>query len=481
MLACPRDELCPDTHGHEEPHNATCLLTGPEGSWSVLSYTQDGSGSSFTYGSSSLYLHHENFTDIFSWLLVRKNGFYRDMSFDFLVHPTCGCNFADHYEFSMQVGAQIPNNNYGIADEGGWEDSTAAPPLDKGSKAYLASLTSLGTEDCDMATSTFNLHVLYDPSSEDAVDAKDCVLAALDAADLGTSLVDDDATAWLSPGNPFFVAEAQVMVPASGLASVLLLALQQRQTFSSSSWEPLDFVLAPVTGCPIFDYGTWSMYGGRFWKPNLAALIDASTASAPVSFPAAAPMHFARLVPGSSETSETSLETGGKQAEARCADLRSRVEEERRSSDDDDDDVCEASSPEAFVLYVESASNNQYSLAAKESFLANFSSAFDLSRESCTSDYPIVEPAYTELCMMQEVAAPYKSFSEPLTTNYGAIFVPAADLPTTLTWAMTHRAAPMSDYALDLLLVPLTGCPASDYQDWAMRAGVPWRINTDAF
>lgn len=48
------------------------------------------------------------------------------MSFDFLVHPATGCNFADHYEFSMSVGEYIPNNNYGIASEGGWEDEENA-------------------------------------------------------------------------------------------------------------------------------------------------------------------------------------------------------------------------------------------------------------------------------------------------------------------------------------------------------------------
>ena len=157
-------------------HNETCILSGPGGGWEVDGYTQDPSGASatsFTYGCNSLYLkEHQNYTDILSWLLFYKNSKFQvhkrkrqnmfapththtqdkhahalhlkyihnakkhmppsshihaqDMSFDFLIHPATGCNFADHYEFSMNTGEFIPNNNFGIAKEGGWEDEQTA-------------------------------------------------------------------------------------------------------------------------------------------------------------------------------------------------------------------------------------------------------------------------------------------------------------------------------------------------------------------
>ena len=59
-------------------HNETCILSGPGGGWEVDGYTQDpsmGSASSFTYGCNSLYLiQHQNYTDIFSWMLYYKNS-----------------------------------------------------------------------------------------------------------------------------------------------------------------------------------------------------------------------------------------------------------------------------------------------------------------------------------------------------------------------------------------------------------------------
>lgn len=55
-------------------HNETCILSGPQGGWEVDAYSQDGD-TSFTYGCNSLYLvHHQNYTDIFSWLLYYKNS-----------------------------------------------------------------------------------------------------------------------------------------------------------------------------------------------------------------------------------------------------------------------------------------------------------------------------------------------------------------------------------------------------------------------
>ena len=65
-----------------------------------------------------------------------------------------------------------------------------------------------------------------------------------------------------------------------------------------------------------------------------------------------------------------------------------------------------------------------------------------------------------------------------MTVEYAAVYVPAAKLGEVLSWAMEHRTAASGGYNVDLRLVPLTGCSAADFTDWALKAGADWRINT---
>ena len=495
-------------------HNETCILSGPEGGWEVDSYSQDGD-TSFTYGCNSLYLvHHQNYTDIFSWLLYYKNSKFQDMSFDFLVHPATGCNFADHYEFSMSVGEYIPNNNYGIASEGGWEDEenasgecilnyeiitthitpraarrvphaacrTHAPrarthaqlphlnrslgshpvpldptELDRFGLAYLkANVDNVpDVESCNLATSEFNLHVLYDPSSDLATGAKDSLVADIAAAGLGDSVefIVDDTSSWATTGSPFYVAQVQYAVSADALTTLLPLVSQR----TAGDATHIDLVLAPNTGCPVYDYFSFSMAVGRTWPVNLAALAVAQSQEATArTFPLPRSASFAKIV-------ET--EADAREAAAHVPSLAAGCD----------------SSPEGYVLYALSASNNAYAVAALETFLSDMSSSLELTREECTDLYPAVEPAYEKLCMMQEVATPYKVFEDVMTTNYGALYVPTEELATVMAYAMTHRGPVQSGYIVDLKLVPLTGCAAEDHSQFAFVSGTNWRVNASPF
>merc|ERR1712032_327334 len=102
-------------------------------------------------------------------------------------------------------------------------------------------------------------------------------------------------------------------------------------------------------------------------------------------------------------------------------------------------------------------------------------STFSLNRSGCTSLYPAIEPHYKTLCMMNEVSSP--GSSDPITTSYAAVYVPAVDTARVLAWAAMHRSADVCGYQIDLLMVPLTGDAVSDYFDRALRVGTPWGLN----
>ena len=86
--------VCPDNDGHEQFHNHTCWLTGPGGRESPT--PQASPTSSFVMGTHSLYIPLRDSAAVISAVLVNKNADAVGAPLPFLLHPTFGCNFADH-------------------------------------------------------------------------------------------------------------------------------------------------------------------------------------------------------------------------------------------------------------------------------------------------------------------------------------------------------------------------------------------------
>merc|ERR1719454_2854002 len=89
-----------------------------------------------------------------------------------------------------------------------------------------------------------------------------------------------------------------------------------------------------------------------------------------------------------------------------------------------------------YLLYALYASGKSWQSAAAKRFMKKFALAFDLSRKNCTTS-SMLEPSYGKLCMMDETSSP--GDSDPMTTAYGAIFVPASNVSKVLPWALLHR------------------------------------------
>ena len=83
---------------------------------------------------------------------------------DFILHPCYGCNFADHQMWSLHRGTRVPNNMYGIALSGDWNDSTNPPSIDPLSPInhnFSNLCHSLSPNDI----TDYIAHFLYDPTN----------------------------------------------------------------------------------------------------------------------------------------------------------------------------------------------------------------------------------------------------------------------------------------------------------------------------
>merc|ERR1712039_149792 len=129
-----------------------------------------------------------------------------------------------------------------------------------------------------------------------------------------------------------------------------------------------------------------------------------------------------------------------------------------------------------YLLYVLYATANTWQSTAAEKFVSSVSSSFGLTRKSCSSS--TVEPSLSKLCMMDEITSP--ASTNPMTTAYAAIFVPKENVAEILSWALVHRGADFAGYQVDLLMVPMTGTAASDFNSHAMHAGIAWQVNQAA-
>ena len=75
----------------------------------------------------------------------------------------------------------------------------------------------------------------------------------------------------------------------------------------------------------------------------------------------------------------------------------------------------------------------------------------------------------------------YQDESNPIGLGEFGIYIPDEDLNGILQWALLNRCASSNGfYDLDLLLVPLTGEPLTDYTDRSFVVGDQWKMNLAA-
>jgi len=412
-------DICHDNYGHEQPHNTTCWLGGPTHMPPHLKAGQAPGpppAGSFVEDDFSLYVTNEDFAKVASWIMLNDLSEVLGKSLNFLLHPVFGCNFADHQMWSLHKGS-TPNNLYGVEDEGGWtgKEPSRLDPLGPDAGATCACATP--------AASSYALHLLYDATDKASSLSKEMlvsqIVATFDAASL--QFVKDVPHSYTDRESPFLAGQVHFKVKAEYFSKVL--------DWLSTERGSTDVLIAPVTCCgEQWDYTASAIWAGHQWPLNVAALKEKPALPSPAF-----------------------LE-------------RVLLEESPMASSSHD-----------VLLYVNYASANAYQAAAVEKFLVAFAGAFKLERDNCTAHYPAAEPHYSKLCMMSETKVP--SSSDPVTTAFAGVYVPASDSARVLSWAMLHRGADTCGYQVDLLVVPLTGDAVADYSMHAFHVGTAWGLN----
>jgi len=406
--------LCHDNYGHEEPHNATCWLGGP-GKTTIddnALFPPGGGGGSFVTSQFSIFVLPDDFARVVGWVLQNNVDEVLGKFLDYLLHPIFGCNFADHQMWSLHKGG-TPNNLAGIEEEASWTGSSP-PELDPMGPTAPGSTCACA----DPQASSYNLHLLYDPTNTSTVTAKDALVKQLASKFLDAKLIEDAPFSFKNSSSAFLAGQVNFKIDTVASAAVIA-------DWLSGQRGSLDVLLAPNTCCgALVDYTQHALWAGNTWPLNTAALEIRGT-------------------------SHTAITAASKDAEPQ----------------------------HDYLLYALYATANNWQTAAVESFLTKFASSFSLTRKSCTSS-SAVEPSYTKLCMMDENTSP--TATNPMTTGYGAVFVPKNNLADVLSWALTHRGADMSGYQVDLLMVPLTGAPSVDFNSNALHVGTAWQVNQPA-
>jgi aromatic ring-cleaving dioxygenase len=436
------ETVCPDDYGHEQPHDRSCFLTGPGGKES--DYPQAGGRSSFATGTHSFYICSEakcpgDFTNIVSWLMVFKNAEKLGADVTFLLHPTFGCNFADHENWGFRsrlpaIGSSthVQNNLYGIESSGDYTGKTA-PSVDPNSATW-PSKTETGCTD-HSKIELFSLHVLYNSQDKSAMAAKTSFVQGL-TSEFATALKNNDLcvgeaddNAYLKETSPFLAGHLEIGVKRAQLADALFWAQTNRPS-------GVDILVTADSGCPFADYTKQALWSGGRWSLNEHAFYTGDMA------------RFSGSCFGESAASAASTATGA-------------------AGD--------------FLVLVQRAPDNSWQSSAQSTFLDAFASDFSLTRRECASKNFELEPSLTKLCMMEESNDPYKNSYDPNTAAYGRMYVPQSHGSDVLAWVMEHQAAKSSGYALDMKIVPLTGEAASDYQGYALHGNSYWAVKAGSF
>jgi aromatic ring-cleaving dioxygenase len=412
-------EVCHDNYGHEEPHDTSCWLGGPGGPGDSVWDSDDapGGGGSFVTGHYSIYTINEDFAKVVGWVLQNNNAATFGKKIDYILHPTYGCNFADHQLWALYSGL-TPNNLGGIAESGDFTGDVP-PRLDPfGPSAHGADCTCT-----DRHPAGYDLHFLYDPTDEDASSRKDELASSFATAFPDASLVEDVPYSFANPKSPFLAGQVHFKL-TNGIGSLMeWLAIS-----GPANTDSVDVLLVPETCCgSLADYTQHALWAGRPWPLNTAVLSEAT--------------------------------------HAKSQGFLQRVGE-----------VVGANSNYDFLLYVLYAADNSWQAAAVEEFVSAFSSEFSLTRKECSAS--TIEPSLDKLCMMSESSSP--GSSDPMTAGYVQVYVPKASVEEVVSWAMTHRGADRNGYQVDLMMVPLSGEAVSDFNQRAFHVGTPWQVNQPA-
>lgn len=442
-------DVCPDNDGHEQPHNATCWLTGPGGSGPLPpppQWTQAHGTSSFTFSAFSLYVVRSDLARVLPYVMSNKPS-----DVDFLAHPNTGCSWPDHVEWGLHATAYTAANRYGVASEAGWYGAEA-PPTDAASAANAATLLPAdAAHNCSAVEAPYGgleLHLLYDPTPGTAGAGRAAKLAAGLAAEFAAAVaakavvVEAPALdAYADPHSPFLTAHTAVkVVPADPAVVAWALA-------AATAAPDVDLVLAPAGpsahrdgACGPGDYVARSLYAGRRWRFNEAFTPPAGAPGA-ASPPAA---------------------VGA-------------------------DDVAVATN---FALYFLAAPNNAYQRAALDAAAAEFEKRFPM--KACGVAAPFLAPKRVSAhCALGTSAAPYETDGEAILVAYAAyqLDARAEDFAAVLSAIMALRAAGGNGhYDVDVLLAPLVydeegayaGNATLAYGAGALKAGSDWRINPAA-
>ena len=421
--------LCPDNHGHEEPHETSCWLSGPGGLQSE--YPQNSEGSSFTTGKISLYVTNQDFASVLSWALIHTGEDTLGESLDFILHPCFGCNFADHQMWSLHRGTRVPNNLYGIARSGGWAEEK--PPLldPLGPPAVLCPSFNVFT---------YSIHLVFDPTGSESLDSVNLFRAAFGSQFKEGIILPYEEPMSYNHSDNIFLASDLLYLAAPEIIPNIIAWTTSNMPFSSSSVFPVFSIFlhpnslwAPFENrCDMAEHGFWM--GEKFpIKDNFTSFtLDK------------------RILPRITTLQDITLE--GREVEAN------------------------------FILYIYSAPNNPWQKAAWNRFLTFLSQDLGIEREECMDDYPALEPDYQRLCMMQEVEQPYMEYSEVFTTTYSGVFIPGPQLKRVFKSLLLYGGKSTLGYSVDFQLVQLTGSPSLDYS--SMRSfsyGQRWSLNTNIF
>jgi aromatic ring-cleaving dioxygenase len=371
--------------------------------------------------------------------MVYKNADKLGADVTFLLHPTFGCNFADHENWgfrarlpSIGTSTHVQNNLYGIESSGDYAGKSA-PSVDPNSASWPSKVET-GCMD-HSKIEVFSLHVLYNVQDKSAMAAKRSFVQSL-TSQFAVALKDnelcmgqDDDHAYLNESSPFLSGHLEIGVKRAQLAASLFWA----QTHRPSG---IDILVTADSGCPFADYMKQALWSGGRWPLNEHAFYTGD---------------MARFSGGCFGTftvpsSNPAVATAGN-----------------------------------FLLFVQRAPDNSWQTSAQSTFLDAFASDFSLTRRECASADFELEPSLTKLCMMEESTEPYKDSYDPNTAAYGRVFVPQSRASDVLAWVMQHQAAKSSGYALDTKIVPLTGGTASDYQEYALHGNSYWAVKAGAF
>jgi len=378
---------------------------------------------------------------------------------DFLVHPNCGCNYADHVFWGLHATTYIPANRQGVAEEALWYN-TYAPPVDPWSIAYPGNspVAGCGLQGNETVFGRFVLQVLYNSANAASKSAKQAFWGSLTAmiqhSGVTVQLGEDRPEAYREASSTALSSEHALLFEGSDFNTIVPWAMLHRPAHVDLRLVPLSDPVATLPlgpgACLYGDYMSRAMYAGAHWELNEAPIENGA--------PGFKPLGSAAIKVG---TSTESL------AQSTIAPNESVG--------------CQTAPKAGFLLYMSAVSDNGYQMYSAglddyQSGLAQgFQKAFP-SQDGC-------EAGGTEVCGLGVSLTPYNNGTDPMILSYSHAYIPSAKLAEVVSWAMDNHIAAKVYYDVDLRLVPLgeSACLEENYVQQALKTGPDWRLNTAAF